>query len=59
MLVEYEIPPEQVFVIEGLPPPRYFVLLGRETANIEARENEGKPFYVVPVGDFRGIYNHQ
>ena len=57
MLVEYEIPEEHVFEIQGLPRPQYFVTLGREIADITARERAGKPFFVVPVGDFRGIYN--
>jgi len=57
MLVEYQIPEALVFEIQGLPRPRYFVVLGRGIADIATRERRKQPFYVVPFGEWRGIYN--
>ena len=50
------IPDEYYFEIEGLARLRYFVTRG-SLANIRDREYNKLPFFVVPVGEYRGIYN--
>jgi len=59
MPVVEPIPDEYLLEIEGLARLQYYVTRGPNLADIRDREDSKLPFYVVPVGEYRGIYNNQ